>query len=424
MLFLDTTMWVAVGAAIGSAVIALALSLVLLVLLRSRRQRKPDADVERMLRESDERFEQMLESLSRELERARKELRRSHRLTGLAATIDLDALGERILDAALGLPGVDAATLAIPRPGEESLIATAGMSREEADRQALPPTPETGARAVGIAYRYPESTEPDENRIYGGLAVPLAGEDSPVGTLAVFWRGREHEPSEQVLASLEELAVGAGPAVENAIRYRDASRLADLDALTGLHNRRYFHDTLGRECARAARYDRELALLLFDVDDFKAINDRLGHLAADTVLAQLAERVRSVVRSSDVPCRVGGDEFAVILPEASLADAEQLYRRLQFAVGNAPTGPVDRLHISAGLALLRPGDNPVAFFERADEALYRAKEGGKGQAIAATNGIEAPAADARNSPQPGVDSVENGTVQVERTCGSLPPAKM
>jgi diguanylate cyclase (GGDEF)-like protein len=260
------------------------------------------------------------------------------------------------------------------------------MSRNEAERQALPPSPETGARAVAVAYRYSEADEPDETRICGGLAVPLTGSDSAVGTLAVFWRGNERQPSEQELASLEELAAGAGPAVENAIRYRDASRLADLDALTGLHNRRYFHDTLARECARASRYDRELALLLFDVDDFKAINDRIGHLAADTVLAQLAERIRSVVRTSDVACRVGGDEFAVILPESGLVEAEQLYRRLQFAVGNTATGPVDRVHISAGVAVLRPGDNPVTFFERADEALYRAKESGKGQAIAATNG--------------------------------------
>jgi diguanylate cyclase (GGDEF)-like protein len=387
MPFLDSTTWVAVGAAIGSAAIALALSLVLLVfVLRSRRRRKPDADVARMLRESDERFEQMLENLSRELERAREDLRQSNRLSGLASTIDLDVLGERILDAALELPRVDAATVSIPRPDEEPLLATAGMSREEAERQALLPTPETDARAVAVAYRYSEADEPDEMRICGGLAVPLTAGDLAVGTLAVFWRGKEREPSEHQLAALEELAAGAGPAVENAIRYRDASRLADLDALTGLHNRRYFHDTLSRECARASRYDRELALLLFDVDDFKAINDRIGHLAADAVLAQLAERVRSVVRTSDVACRVGGDEFAVILPESGLVEAEQLYRRLQFAVGNAATGPVDRVHISAGVTELRAGENPVTFFERADEALYRAKESGKGQAIATTDG--------------------------------------
>ena len=161
-------------------------------------------------------------------------------------------------------------------------------------------------------------------------------EGEPIGTLAVFWRGEEREATDAELAALEELAARAGPAIENARRFREARQLADLDALTTLHNRRYFHETLVRECARAHRYDRQLALVVFDIDDFKAINDRIGHLAGDSVLAGVAERLQSVVRSADIACRVGGDEFAVILPESALPDAEQLYRRVQFAVERPP----------------------------------------------------------------------------------------
>src|SRR6185503_2588284 len=135
------------------------------------------------------------------------------------------------------------------------------------------------------------------------------GADEPIGSLTVFWREDGREASEQDLAALRQLAANAGPSVENARRFREARRLADLDGLTSLHNRRYFHDTLGREVARAHRYDRKLALVIFDIDDFKAINERVGHLAGDSVLAQLAERVRTVVRSADIACRVGGDEF-------------------------------------------------------------------------------------------------------------------
>jgi diguanylate cyclase (GGDEF)-like protein len=109
----------------------------------------------------------------------------------------------------------------------------------------------------------------------------------------------------------------------------------------------------------------------------------LGHLAGDSVLAAVAERLRSVLRGADVACRVGGDEFAVILPEASLADAEQLYCRIQFAVASRPIEPADRVHISAGIAELRPEDDAFSLFQRADEALYRAKAGGKGQVRAA-----------------------------------------
>ena len=79
--------------------------------------------------------------------------------------------------------------------------------------------------------------------------------------------------------SSRTLALRAGPAIDNARRFREARQLADLDALTGLHNRRYFHETLQREVARAHRYSRNLALVVFDLDDFKAINDRIGHLA-------------------------------------------------------------------------------------------------------------------------------------------------
>src|SRR5205807_9463690 len=89
-------------------------------------------------------------------------------------------------------------------------------------------------------------------------------------------------------------------------------------------------------------------------------------------------------RSSDlISCRVGGDEFAVILPESSLEDADQLYRRIQQAVSSRSIGQAGTLYLSAGVAELRPQDDPVTFFQRADEALYRAKEAGKGRFVTA-----------------------------------------
>ena len=108
------------------------------------------------------------------------------------------------------------------------------------------------------------------------------------------------------------------------------------------------------------------------------MNDRIGHLAGDGVLAEAAERVRDVVRSADVACRVGGDEFAVILPESGVQDAEQLYQRLQNAISTRPVGQAGRLQLSAGGTELRDDDDAVSFFQRADEALYRAKRAGKG----------------------------------------------
>ena len=359
---------------------------IVVVVLLSRQRKAPNAELERMLQDSTARFEGMLGDMRTELERAQEESRRSRSLSAIGSSIDLDAVLSRALEVAAGFPGVDAAMIVIPQGDSGPLIATVGMSADEASQQPITGPPDgRDARAVAIKYSYtPEQARNGGDLIRGGLAVPLRGEsDDLIGTLGVFWRGMPHETSDQELAMLEDLAISCGPAIENARRFREARHLADLDALTNLHNRRFFHETLARECARAQRYDRRLALIIFDIDDFKTINDRVGHLSGDAVLAQLAERMLSVVRGADIACRVGGDEFAVILPESTQADAEQLYRRLQFAMSARPTGPAERLRISAGIAELRPDDDAVSFFERADEALYRAKEAGKGQAVAA-----------------------------------------
>ena len=276
------------------------------------------------------------------------------------------------MEAASVLAGVDAALVSSEGPDGKPVFATRGLSSEEADHQA-----------VAEAYRHRESSSPNGDRIHASLAVPLAGDGGEFGYLMIFARSAT-KSLEDAAGELEELARRAGPAIDNARRFREARQLADLDALTGLHNRRYFHETLAREVARAQRYDRNLALVIFDVDDFKAVNDRIGHLAGDAVLADTAERVRDAVRSADIACRVGGDEFAVILPESTLADADQLYRRIQAAVSARPIAAVGELYLSAGVAELRPGDDGITLFQRTDEALYRAKAAGKAQAAVAS----------------------------------------
>ena len=175
--------------------------------------------------------------------------------------------------------------------------------------------------------------------------MPIQTENGSIGFIAVFSRSRSHSWDDDEVRELEELALRAGPAIENAKRLPRGAQLADLDALTGLHNRRYFHETLSREVARAQRYDRQLALVVLDLDDFKAINDRIGHLTGDAVIAESAERVRDVVRTADIACRVGGDEFAVILAGV---DACRRRPALPAAAGGA-IGAADR---AGGTALV------------------------------------------------------------------------
>ena len=182
------------------------------------------------------------------------------------------------------------------------------------------------------------------------------------------------------IAAAEQIATPSMPALENARRYREARQLAETDALTSLFNQRYFHEMLRREVQRAHRYGRSLALVVFDLDDFKSINDRLGHLAGDGVIAHAAERLTEAVRGVDIACRIGGDEFAVILPESSVADADQPHGRVHDAVAASTVGPSQtRLRLSAGIAELRHGDTAASLFDRADAALYRAKGAGKGR---------------------------------------------
>jgi diguanylate cyclase (GGDEF)-like protein len=375
---------------IALAAVAASLATLVIVLASQwifRRSSKTDERLTEVVRELEARMDQMVEELTGALERSQIEGQRTRMLGELAGSIDLDEVLTRVLEAAGAINGVDAALVTLsPQPGGQPIVAALGLSTEEAERQAVAGPPDgREARAISISYEYEaDKAVADGEMIRSGVAVPLPGETAPLGLLTVFTRAAERTFVEEQVQELEELALRAGPAVENARRFQEARQLADLDALTGLHNRRFFHETLAREAARAHRYRRNLALIIFDLDDFKAINDRIGHLAGDAVLAEAADRIRDVVRSADFACRVGGDEFAVILPESKLSDAEQLYGRLRTALSSKPVGQAGPLTMSAGMAELQPDDDAIAFFQRADHALYGAKEAGKGQVVAAS----------------------------------------
>jgi diguanylate cyclase (GGDEF)-like protein len=326
------------------------------------------------------RMDELATELAGAVERAEEEGRRSRFLGEIAGSIDLDDVVGRTLEAAAAVTQADAALLRLEAPDEgQDLVAGQGVPSEGAEFIGGAPDGAV-ARAVHVTYTYPDELA---GQIYAGLSVPLVDQAGVVGSLAVYSRDPARRFSAEDAERLEALVGRATQALENAREFREARQLADLDALTGLHNRRYFHELLARETARAHRYNRRLGLIVFDLDDFKEVNDRIGHLAGDGVLAEAAERVRSVVRTADVPCRVGGDEFAVVMPESGLDQAEQLFARLQGAISGRPVGKAGRLHISAGVAELRPEDDSITFFERADQALYRAKEAGKNRAFTA-----------------------------------------
>src|SRR5688572_2491286 len=367
-----TTILIACGSALAATLIVAAV-----YLLGRRAGGSADAKLNALAAQIDERMQSMVRELSQALERAQEENRRSRVLGELAGTIDLDEVIGRTLDVTGALSGVDAVVVSVDC-GEDGLVAATGLgAAQPAGAIAGPPD---GSRPRSISVEYEHPADAPDSPIRAGVAVPLTSHGEPLGYLSAYSRAGRDALGESGAPDLEEVALRAGPAIDNARRFREARQLADLDALTGLHNRRYFHETLAREVARAHRYSRSLALIILDLDDFKAINDEIGHLAGDSVLADAAARIRDVVRSADIACRVGGDEFAVVLPESLAADADQLYRRIQHSVGARPIAAgTTRIVFSAGVAELRRDDDAVSFFQRADEALYRAKERGKAQ---------------------------------------------
>lgn len=214
--------------------------------------------------------------------------------------------------------------------------------------------------------------------------VPLIAKNTAVGILRLEERRDGLPFNDDDAALYQSLGAQIGVAINNAQLYS----LAVTDGLTGLYVRRYFDLRMGEEFDQARRYRRAFSLMLFDIDHFKKFNDTYGHQTGDLVLQQFANLLRASTRRSDICCRYGGEELAVILPETRLADAVRLAEKLcatvrQYAFHG--TGG-EELHVtsSIGVADFRETlKDPGEMVKAADEALYRAKRNGRDRIEAA-----------------------------------------
>jgi diguanylate cyclase (GGDEF)-like protein len=168
--------------------------------------------------------------------------------------------------------------------------------------------------------------------------------------------------------------------------YRQARRESATDPLTGLVSRRALQDKLEKEYARASRYRLRFCLAILDVDNFKQINDRAGHLVGDRALVQLARLVRRQARTTDIVARYGGDELVVLMPETEIEEAAAAMDRLRLRVATISLGSAGRLSISCGLAEWSPTSAMTLkqLFSRADAALYEAKRTGRNRVLVDT----------------------------------------
>ncbi|MGZ4320473.1 MAG: diguanylate cyclase domain-containing protein [Gaiellaceae bacterium] len=359
---------------IGSLAVA-SLTVLVAVAAVGRARRRAEA----RLVEAVQRLADGMEDTMRELADAVSEAQAAARQAsfgGGVTELDFDDVTEHALQAVAAVPGVESALLETLGPSGRVISSAVGLSSEEAGVTDIEMPADEGLRAVEVAYGF-HSDDPPNAALRSGVVVPLRIAGSRVGTLSAFSRTSSEQFDPSTLDEIEQLAGRATPALWNARRFTEARDLADLDPLTRLHNRRYFQELLAREVARAHRYRRRLSLLVVDVDDFTELNARIGRHGAETILVELARQLRLVVRTADIPCRTGEDEFAVILPESEAGGAELLAKRVARAVAARPADDDgSAVRVSVGVSDLRPGDNESDLVRRAEDALARAKGAG------------------------------------------------
>jgi len=305
----------------------------------------------------------------------------------LASTRDRQVMVTALLETTTTYLGAPASVFYVTVAGSERL-----RPMEKLGAAASAPLGELpgGAGIAGAASRahgavlwpaggdlHPSPLEPETGA--GAMAIPVRSGGHPFGVLGYY--GRTSPFEEEDIDSLEILVRQAETAIENSFLYEEAVRLSLTDGMTGLWNRRNFDLRLESELSRALRFSEPFAVVFVELDQMKAVNDRWGHQAGDTVLIELARRLTEAVREVDVVARWGGDEFTLLLPKTGLDGALLLAEKIRAAVGTAPfridDGSLD-ITISVGVAAYpEHGSSGKDLVNAADGAMYRAKARGR-----------------------------------------------
>jgi len=225
------------------------------------------------------------------------------------------------------------------------------------------------------------------------LVIPIVLFDDEVGTLLLRAARKESNFTMREMSFFEIVAEAAANALERAHLLESIQaanerleHIARTDGLTGLFNRRYFHEQFNNEFERARRYQTPLSCMIFDVDNFKQVNDGYGHLIGDSVLVEISNRLQRRVRSTDFCARYGGEEFVVLMPQTDHEGAERQAERVRSTVADAPFDGLpsgERVTVSVGVAVYDDTHmrGPADLLRAADNALYEAKSGGKNQVV-------------------------------------------
>jgi diguanylate cyclase (GGDEF)-like protein len=329
-------------------------------------------------------FNQMSSQLEQRIDELDLERRRVQEFgqrfgAALAATHDVAGLLEIVVDSAMQLARAEGARLLVADEGTDVLVEQLRRGELGAAAGLLDAPVRYGEGIEGRALQTRQAVIGDEPVPL--LAAPLVAEERVLGLLTLV--GDAQRPFARDDAERVGSLVGQGAvAIENARLHRLIQKQAKTDPLTQLLNRREFEEQLAREVERAQRFGTPVGLVVLDLDDFKLINDRFGHLAGDGVLKAAAGAIRQCTREIDQPARWGGEEFAVILPHTGLDGAARLAERLRQAIAErqipTPDGRSVRVTASFGVAALPgSGSTQVELTAAADDAVYRSKRAGK-----------------------------------------------
>ena len=212
------------------------------------------------------------------------------------------------------------------------------------------------------------------------MVVPLVASGQCLAVIALTDRSDGQAFESRDLASARLLAAPAALALARqrvSESLDELTRAATVDPVTGLFNRRYFEDQIRAEVQRARRQEQDLALLMVDIDDFKRINDTLGHLEGDRALRDVANLLRQGVRIFDLCARYGGEEFAIVMPGATRQVAVQVAERIRRGIHHRSLQSATSMTVSVGVGFLERDQTEEDLIDAADRALMAAKRAGK-----------------------------------------------
>ena len=291
-------------------------------------------------------------------------------VTAMGRSLDLLETAEVALVESLAALRLSTGALWLRERSTYKLVHTVGLDEDQIDEFAKQVGPHGKASASALG-RSESQVDRISGREWNALRAQLRVRGRTVGMMTVATMvDRVFNASDMlfVAAVADQVAM----AIDRARQFASEAR---TDHLTGLANRREFERVMEREVALAERHNRRLALMMIDLDNLKRINDKLGHSAGDTALRHVAQQLLRVVRASDLCARVGGDEFAVAMPETEIDRAREVATRLRRAVDQAGLGMrvPEQVEVSVGIAAWSQGQDWQTTYQAADRDLYEDK---------------------------------------------------